>query len=45
MDKFVEDKPAPNAYLGGNYEKTMLRKTFNISLGLNERRRVKAMGY
>jgi hypothetical protein len=43
-EKFVEVKPAPNEYLSGGYGKTMLRKTFNIALGLNERRRIKAMG-
>jgi hypothetical protein len=46
QDKFLETKPAPNEYLGGKeYGKNMLKKTFNISLGLNERRRIKAMGY
>jgi hypothetical protein len=44
-EKFVEVKPGPNEYLSGNYGKSMLRKTFNISLGLNERKRIKAMGY
>lgn len=42
-EKFQEQKPAPNEYMGAGYDKSLLKKTFNIALGMNERRRLKIM--
>lgn len=33
-EKFIEKKPAPNEYLVNEYGKSLIRKTFNISLGV-----------